>query len=371
MDPEATEIDWTNKLNEYKDVFALSTEDFKKFTDASIVCIFRRTIELHNWLDQLRVHKHRIAKRLALTTEQNEAAKEMLIEQECGCQDYGLMEITNKMSNLELEKQSRIQKLEKKIEEKTEHESLPFSTNNNSNPISINMGIVQTSDTVAKKITIQNLDCSKDVPELTKSEGKHNIKTRFTHSYYGTYLQKLLLDELVWKKAGQAMIQNINPYSKRIKVVEKEKDGSNIDTSVNSHEQMATGNQQEEKLKEHKQESSNNKNHSTVTSINKKKGKAKQVNGRTAQGKENNKILAVMSQILTRLNKLEERQETKDRKGAGDFKIDIDKTGLLVHKVHIETSESRNGKKRIVELLETKNFCDAHKFVLAEAVEDT
>ncbi|CAG8816979.1 4785_t:CDS:1, partial [Gigaspora rosea] len=41
------------------------------------------------------------------------------------------------------------------------------------------------------------------------------------------------------------------------------------------------------------------------------------------------------------------------------------------HKAHIETSESRNGKKRIVELLETKNFWDAHKFVLAKAVENT
>ncbi|CAG8791395.1 15946_t:CDS:2, partial [Gigaspora rosea] len=36
---------------------------------------------------------------------------------------------------------------------------------------------------------------------------------------------------LVWKEAGQAMIQNVNPYSKWIKVFEKERNSSDIDTS--------------------------------------------------------------------------------------------------------------------------------------------
>ncbi|CAG8770656.1 12024_t:CDS:2, partial [Gigaspora rosea] len=258
MDPGATEIDWTNKLNKYKDKFALSTEDFKKFaitqddkvsgkdkeivqllkTDASIVCIFRRTIELHNWL-QLRVHKHRSAKRLALTTEQNEVAKEMLIEQECGCQDYGLMEITNKMSNLELEKQSRIQKLEKKIEEKT--------------------------------------NMSRYLPSLTITPTQYRLiwaqcKPRGETQYKNTVHTFMLWDIPSEASPGQAMIQNVNPYSKRIKVVEKEKDGGNIDTS----------------------------------------------------------ILAIISQILTRLNKLEERQETKDRKGAVEPKIKGSNTEVAI-----------------------------------------
>ncbi|CAG8760515.1 24062_t:CDS:2, partial [Gigaspora rosea] len=178
-------------------------------TNASIVCIFRCTIELHNWLYQLRVHKYRSEKRLALTTEQNEVAKEMLIEQEY--EPYTEVGEENRRED--------------------KHESLPSFTNNNSNPISINMGTVQTSDTIAKKITIQNLDCSKAVPELAKSEGEtqHNNTEELDEAkrkkifYFHT--------RLVWKEAGQAMIQNVNPYGKRIKVVEKEKNGSDIDTS--------------------------------------------------------------------------------------------------------------------------------------------
>ncbi|CAG8486649.1 6468_t:CDS:2 [Gigaspora rosea] len=352
MDPGVPEIDWTNKLNEYRDVFALSTEKFKKFaiTQDDKVC----TIELHDWLDHLQVYKHRFAEKLTLTTEQNEVAKEMIIEQECGSQDYGLIEIINKISNLELKKQSRIQKLETNIEEKTEHELLSSSADNNSNPISTNMCTVQTSNTVAKKTTIQNLDCSKDASKLANPEvetqhkntvhiftlwnisseaspgqvyrclnffGKANFVrwrtqgTRKAVVFEIKFKDKkrrkkdiLLHTRLVLKKAGQVMIQNANPYSKRTEVDEKEKDSSNIDISINSHEQTATDNQ-EEKLKVHRQENSNNKNQNTVitrSSINKKKEKAKQVNVRTAQEKENNEILAIMLQILTRLDKLEE-----------------------------------------------------------------
>ncbi|CAG8489837.1 21220_t:CDS:1 [Gigaspora rosea] len=210
MDLGMPEIDWTNKLNEYRDVFALSTEEFKKFaitqdekvsgkdreiaqllkTDASIVCIFRYTIELHNWLDHLRVYKHRSAERLTLTTEQNEVAKEMLIEQEYGYQDYGLIEITNKMSNPEFEKQSRIQKLETKIEEKPEHDLLSFPANKNSNPTSINMCTVQTSDIVAKKTTIQNLNCLKDASKLAKPE----VKTQHKNTVHTFTLWNILLE---------------------------------------------------------------------------------------------------------------------------------------------------------------------------------
>ncbi|CAG8486623.1 6467_t:CDS:2 [Gigaspora rosea] len=309
MDPGVPEIDWTNKLNEYRDVFALSTEKFKKFaiTQDDKVC----TIELHDWLDHLQVYKHRFAEKLTLTTEQNEVAKEMIIEQECGSQDYGLIEIINKISNLELKKQSRIQKLETNIEEKTEHELLSSSADNNSNPISTNMCTVQTSNTVAKKTTIQNLDCSKDASKLANPEVETQHKNTvhiFTLWNISSEASPGQVYRLVLKKAGQVMIQNANPYSKRTEVDEKEKDSSNIDISINSHEQTATDNQ-EEKLKVHRQENSNNKNQNTVitrSSINKKKEKAKQVNVRTAQEKENNEILAIMLQILTRLDKLEE-----------------------------------------------------------------
>ncbi|CAG8649983.1 15204_t:CDS:2 [Gigaspora rosea] len=250
----ATEINWTNKLNEYKNVFALSTEDFKKFAITQDDKVSKKDKE--------------IAQLLKTNASINEVAKEMLIEQEFGCQDYSLMKITNKMSNLELEKQSRIQKLEKKIEEKTEHESLPSSTNNNS----IQYQSIWAQGETQHKNMVHTFTLW-DIP----SEASPGRGTRKAAVFEIKFKNK---KRLVCKEAGQAMIQNVNLYSKRIKVVEKEKDGSNIDTSVNSHKQMATGNQQEKKLKEHRQESSNNKNYSTVTSINKKKGKAKQANGK-------------------------------------------------------------------------------------------
>ncbi|CAG8776628.1 18734_t:CDS:1, partial [Gigaspora margarita] len=71
-------------------------------TDANIVCIFRCTIELHNWLDHLQVYKHRTRKRLAVTTKQEEVTKGVLIKQEYGYQDYSIQELTDKILNLEL-----------------------------------------------------------------------------------------------------------------------------------------------------------------------------------------------------------------------------------------------------------------------------
>ncbi|CAG8717062.1 1159_t:CDS:2 [Gigaspora margarita] len=137
MDPVISEINWTNKLNEYKNVFVLLTEEFKKFaitqnekvsgkdkeiaqllkTNANIVCIFRCTIELHNWLDHLQVYKHRTGKKLAVTTKQEEVTKGILIKQECGYQDYGIQELTDKIPNLEAVEQNNSEGLEMKTEE--------------------------------------------------------------------------------------------------------------------------------------------------------------------------------------------------------------------------------------------------------------
>ncbi|CAG8849438.1 23829_t:CDS:1, partial [Gigaspora margarita] len=137
MDLVTSKIDWTNKLNEYKNVFVLSIEEFKKFaisqnekvsgkdkeiaqllkTDTNIVCIFRPTIELHNWLDHLQVYKHQTGKRLAVTTKQKEVIKEVLIKQECGFQDYGIQELTNKIPNLEAEEQNNSKGLKIKAKE--------------------------------------------------------------------------------------------------------------------------------------------------------------------------------------------------------------------------------------------------------------
>ncbi|CAG8801281.1 4776_t:CDS:2, partial [Gigaspora margarita] len=81
------------------------------------------------------------------------------------------------------------------------------------------------------------------------------------------------------------------------------------------------------KLKEYKQGCSGSSNQDLETTRNilyKKKGKAKQVSASVIQEKENCEILAIMSQILTRLNKLKEQQENKERNGAlekGDLEI--------------------------------------------------
>ncbi|CAG8711785.1 5995_t:CDS:2, partial [Gigaspora rosea] len=143
----------------------------------------------------------------------DKVAKEMLIEQKSGCQDYGIIKITNKMSNLKLEKQSCIQKLETKIESRQN----------------------------TKKTTIQNLDCSKDAYKLAKPK----LETQYKKAVY-TFM--------LWDIPSEAF-----PGNKQIKVAERKKDYSNNDTSVNSYEQTATD-KQKKKLREHRQENSNRKN---------------------------------------------------------------------------------------------------------------
>ncbi|CAG8759969.1 45275_t:CDS:2 [Gigaspora margarita] len=204
MDPVISEINWTNKLNEYKNVFALSIEEFKKFAVIQNKKVFRKDKEIA----QLLKTDANIV--LAVTTKQEEVTKEVLIKQECGCQDYSIQELTNKIPNLEAKEQNNSEGLEIKAEEH--------------------------------------------------------------------------------------------------KIVEKDKEYSADDISINMHEWTVTT-KQKEKLKEYKQECSRSRDQDLETTKNisyKKKGKAKQASASVIQEKENCEILAIMSQILTRLNKLEE-----------------------------------------------------------------
>ncbi|CAG8816422.1 30778_t:CDS:2, partial [Gigaspora margarita] len=165
-------------------------------TDANIVCIFRCTIELHNWLDNLQVYKYQTRKRLAVTTKQEEVTKE------------------NNSKGSEI-------KAEEVIDRIQQHQS---SENNN--------------------------------PEY-----------------------RLL------KKTEQTRVQSTSSQNKQYKIVKKDKEYSADDISINMHEWTVTTKQE--------------------------KGKAKQAGASVIQGKENCEILVVISQILTRLNKLEEQQEKK------------------------------------------------------------
>ncbi|CAG8833468.1 9253_t:CDS:2, partial [Gigaspora margarita] len=126
-------------------------------------------------------------------------------------------------------------------------------------------------------------------------------------------IEEVTKEVLIKQKCGyqdyeteQTRAQSMSSQNKQCKIDEKDKEYSANDISINMHERIVTT-KQEEKLKE-------DQDLETTKSItHKKKGKAKQVSASVIQEKENCKILAVMSQILTRLNKLEERQENKKR----------------------------------------------------------
>ncbi|CAG8757171.1 15962_t:CDS:2 [Gigaspora margarita] len=188
MDPVTSKIDWTNKLNEYKNVFAFSTEEFKKF---------------------------------AITQNEKVSRKDKEIAQLLKTDANITSELTDKLLNLEAIEQNNSEGLEMKAEE--------------------------------------------------------------------------------------------------CKIDEKDKKYSANDSSIYMHEWIVTS-KQEEKLKEYKQGCSRSRDQDLETTrsiIHKKKRKAKQVGASAIQEKENCEILAIMSQILTRLNKLEEWQENKERNGAG------------------------------------------------------
>ncbi|CAG8472236.1 7094_t:CDS:2, partial [Gigaspora rosea] len=217
--PGTSEIDWTNKLNEYRNVFTLLTEEFKKFAVSQNEKVSEKDKE--------------IAQLLKTDTSINEVAKEMLIEQECGCQDYGIMEITNKMSNLELKKQSYIQKLEIKIEEKTKYELLSSSTNKNSNPTTINICTVETQHkNMVHTFTLWDIT-SEALPGRYKAVAENIPKFAIE-----TILQRQLKQKKWSKLREKRYFTSIQGLSEK---------------KQNSHEQTAT-NKQEEKLREHRQE---------------------------------------------------------------------------------------------------------------------
>src|SRR5260363_377651 len=121
---------------------------------------------------------------------------------------------------------------------------------------------------------------------------------------------------LFWKETDQATAQRTSSYSKRSKMVEKEREYSSKANSEIDHRQMVTV-KQEAKLKEHKQENFESRDKNTEparTSTGKKPGRTKQMEVKVSQkGKKNCEILSIMLQILSRLNKLEERQENKEK----------------------------------------------------------
>ncbi|CAG8513974.1 30221_t:CDS:2, partial [Gigaspora margarita] len=133
MDLVTSEIDWTNKLTEYKNVFALSTEEFKKFAITQNEKVSRKDKEIAQLLktDANIVYKHRTGKRLAVITKQKEVTKKVLIKQECGYQDYGIQELTNKIPNLEAEEQNNSKGLEMKAEEVIETQQHQSNEDNN------------------------------------------------------------------------------------------------------------------------------------------------------------------------------------------------------------------------------------------------
>ncbi|CAG8845194.1 1954_t:CDS:2, partial [Gigaspora margarita] len=103
MDLVTSEIDWTNKLNEYKNVFVLSTKKFKKFAVTQNEKVSGKDKE--------------IAQLLKTDANIEEVIKKVLIKQECGYQDYGIQELTNKIPNLEAKEQNNSEGLKMKAEE--------------------------------------------------------------------------------------------------------------------------------------------------------------------------------------------------------------------------------------------------------------
>ncbi|CAG8793592.1 6247_t:CDS:2, partial [Gigaspora margarita] len=163
----------------------------------------------------------------------------------------------------------------------------------------------------------------------------------------------------------QAKAQSTSSLNKHRKKAEKDKEYSTNDISINIPERMVTA-KQEKKLKEYKQECFRNRIQDLETTRNityKKKGKAKQSDASAIQGKEHCEILAVMLQILARLNKLEEQQENKKRNGAGcDLEIrklrkaikDINRVfQKLKKKVKLIDPRNKENLKMIQELYKT------------------
>ncbi|CAG8514257.1 21836_t:CDS:2 [Gigaspora margarita] len=229
MDLVATKIDWTNKLNEYKNVFALLTKEFKKFAITQNEKVSGKDKEIAQ----------------LLKTDTNIVSyQEVLIEQECGYQNYGIQELINKTPNLASEEQSNSKRLEMKAKEITEYKYILASHNKNSNSTITNNCTTWTRPKKKRYFT--------SIPGFSGKKWnklKHKVQA---HKINSVKEQKKIriLTRMLWNK------------------------DQDLETTRN------------------------------IT--HKKKEKAKQFDASVIQEKENCKILSVMSQILTRLKKLEE-----------------------------------------------------------------
>ncbi|CAG8798697.1 23553_t:CDS:2 [Gigaspora margarita] len=97
IDPVTSEIDWTNKLNEYKNVFALSTEEFKKFAVIQNEKVSGKDKEIAQ----------------LLKTDANIKKTS----------NYGIQELTNKIPNLEAKEHNSSEETEMKAEKMIEAQS--------------------------------------------------------------------------------------------------------------------------------------------------------------------------------------------------------------------------------------------------------
>jgi len=115
----SSEIDWCKKLEKYRNMFNKSDrvqkelldshkskvlrkdEELAKLvsTEAVLVCVFRNLIEVYNYCEYVRVRDSEKPKKNSIEQlKEDKEKKEILLEQECGCMDYGtLKKQTRKM----------------------------------------------------------------------------------------------------------------------------------------------------------------------------------------------------------------------------------------------------------------------------------
>src|SRR6185436_3096543 len=113
VQPVSTEIKWYEKLEKYRDLFKKSNEKQKEVleshrlkvlrkdeelakligTESVVVCAFRNLVELYDYCEYVRVRDGEKLER-SNTNQLGEMKvnKESLLEQVCGCIDYGIIE---------------------------------------------------------------------------------------------------------------------------------------------------------------------------------------------------------------------------------------------------------------------------------------
>ncbi|CAG8832088.1 15172_t:CDS:2, partial [Gigaspora margarita] len=194
IDPIISEIDWTNKLNEYKNVFALSTEEFKKFAVTQNEKVSGKDKEI---VQLLKTDANIV---LAVTTKQEEVTKKVLIKQEYGCQDYGIQELTNKIPNLEAEKQNNSKGLEIKAEEQRRQQPRIWIAQK----FFLNSQKQKTEQTRAQSTSSQNKQCK--IVEKNKVTTKQEEKLKeYKQGCSGSRDQDLKTTRnITYKKKGKA-----------------------------------------------------------------------------------------------------------------------------------------------------------------------